>query len=227
MAGELKIKQGTKLRMALDADVGKEPSFSYVCTFFKALDESAFLVSVPLAGGKPMAIDDNQKLLFRYGSGDDEQIVAGYADDTVKVGIRHYWRIRRVMEQRRFFKRADVRMKVELPVQYMQPTWALNSDGEIDWETGQTMDISNGGLAVMDNRWFEVGQTCVVRMPRVGTASSGASSQEVVGVVCWMRELPKGSTFRFVMGLQLRFAEPIEREHFADYVAIVQKQYKL
>lgn len=47
-------------------------------------------------------------------------------------------------------------MKVALPVKYMQDTWALNSDGEIDQELGETMDISNGGLAIYMNRWFDV-----------------------------------------------------------------------
>lgn len=52
-------------------------------------------------------------------------------------------------------------MKVELPIKYMQDTWELNSDGEIDKEQGETMDISNNGLAVYMNRWFEVGESCI------------------------------------------------------------------
>ena len=148
-------------------------------------------------------------------------------DDTVKEGIRSYLKIRRVAEQRHFVKRVDIRMKVELPVQYMQDTWELNSNGEVEWEQGETMDISNNGLAVYMNRWFDVGETCIFKLPRMGSVSEGRPEQEVVGVICWMREMPKGSLFRFVTGIQLRFADNDERQDMQEYVAYVKKRYKL
>ena len=107
------------MRVAYDAPVGQEPKFNMVCTFNKAIDESAFLVSVPMVGGKALIPEDTQKMLFQYGEGDDAQIIAGYVDDTVKEGIRRYWKVRRVTEQRQLIKRIDVRMKIELPVQFM------------------------------------------------------------------------------------------------------------
>ena len=165
MAGVLKINPGTKLRMAFDVPIGQEPKFNMICTFNKSLDESAFLVSIPMVGGKALEPDENQKLLFEYGDGEEAGIIAGYVDDTVKVGIRRFWKVRRVTEHRQFIKRVDVRMKVALPVKYMQDTWALNSDGEIDQELGETMDISNGGLAIYMNRWFDVGETCIFTLP--------------------------------------------------------------
>lgn len=227
MAGALTIKSGTKLRMAFDVPAGQEPKFNMICTFNKAVDESAFLVSIPMVGGKALTLDENRKLLFQFGEGEEIQIFAGYADDEVKAGIRRYWKIRRVMEQRQFIKRVDVRMKVALPVQYMQETWALNLEGEIDKENGETMDISNNGLAVSMNRRFDVGETCVFTLPRIGTASDGIASIDVVGVVCWEREVPKGSTFRYVAGIQLRFADQEERKKMQDYVAGVKKRYRL
>ena len=115
MAGALKINPGTKLRIAFDVPIGQEPKFNMICTFNKALDESAFLVSIPMVGGKALEPDDNQKLLFKYGDGEDLGIVAGYVDDVVKSGIRHYWKVRRVTEHRQFIKREDIRMKVALP----------------------------------------------------------------------------------------------------------------
>ena len=227
MAGALKINPGTKLRIAFDVPIGQEPKFNMICTFNKSLDESAFLVSIPMVGGKALEPDDDQKLLFKYGDGEDSGIVAGYVDDVVKSGIRHYWKVRRVTEQRQFIKRVDIRMKVALPIQYMQDTWALNSDGEIDKESGETMDISNGGLAVYLNHWFDVGETCIFSLPRIGTASSGVPKHEVVGVVCCMREVPKGGNFRFVAGIQLRFADQEERNEMQNYVAYVKKRYRL
>lgn len=227
MAEALKIKRGTKLHFGFDTAGKEEIKFTMLCTFYKALDNSAFLVSVPMAGGKPLKPDETKKMVFRYNVGDQENVVAGYVDDTVKEGIRTYWKIRRVTENRQFVQRVDVRMKVELPVKYMQDNWALNSDGEIDKENGQTMDISNNGLAVYVNRWFDVGETCIFTLPRIGTASTGKPETEVVGVVCWMRELPKGGPFRFVTGIQLRFANVEERRSMQEYVAYVKTRYKL
>lgn len=227
MAGNIQIRHGTKMRMAFDVPAGQEPQFSMISTFNKALDESAFLVSVPMVDGKALAADETKKLLFRYGEGEEQAIVAGYVDDVVKEGIRHYWKVRRVTENRQFIQRRDVRMKIELPVTYMQDTWALNSDGEIDKEQGETMDISNNGLAVYMNRWFEVGESCIFTLPRLGTASDGQPEYEVVGAICWMRELPKGGSFRFLAGTQLRFSNQDERRQMQEYVAYVKKRYKL
>lgn len=153
MAGELHLNPGTKMHLAYDMPVGQDPQFNMIGTFKKALDESAFLVSIPMVDGKPLIPDDDQKILFRYGEGEEQQIVAGYVDDVVKEGIRRYWKVRRVSENRQLIKRVDIRMKVELPVQYMQDTWALNADGEIDREVGETMDISNNGTKLL--RWHK------------------------------------------------------------------------
>lgn len=215
------------MRMAFDVPAGQEPQFSMISTFNKALDESAFLVSVPMVDGKALVADETKKILFRYGEGEEQAIVAGYVDDVVKEGIRRYWKVRRVTENRQFIQRRDVRMKIELPVTYMQDTWALNSEGEIDKEQGETMDISNNGLAVYMNRWFEVGESCIFTLPRLGTASDGQPEHEVVGVICWMRELPKGGPFRFLAGTQLRFSNLDERRQMQEYVAYVKKRYKL
>ena len=201
--GTLDIKRGTKMQLAKDAAVGQEPVFNMLSTFNKELDESAFLVSIPMLDGKPLQADESQKFLFRY------------------------WKIRRVTENRQFIKRIDVRMKVELPVKFMQDTWELNSQGEIEQESGETMDISNNGLAVYMNRWFEVGETCIFTLPRLGNASEGMPSREVVGVICWEREMPKGGPFRFVTGIQLRFANIDEKVKMQEYVAYVKKRYKL
>ena len=126
MAGALNVRHGSKMRLAFDAPLGQEPKFNMICTFNKALDESAFLVSIPMVGGKALPLDEKQKFLFQYEEGEETRIVAGYVDDEIREGIRHYWKIRRVSEQRQLIRRADVRMKVTLPIEYMQDTWPLN-----------------------------------------------------------------------------------------------------
>ena len=148
MAGEPKIRSGTKLRMALDVPIGEEPKFNLICTFVKSLDVASFLISIPMLDGKPMALDERRKLLIRYGSDKDGMIVAGYADDIVKDGIRRCWKIRRVAEQRQFFQRADERLKVTIPITYSQPTWHPDSEGVIRPEDGLTLDISLNPFAL-------------------------------------------------------------------------------
>ena len=227
MAGELKIRSGTKLRMALDVPIGEEPKFNLICTFVKSLDVASFLISIPMVDGKPMPIDERRKLLIRYGSDKDGMIVAGYADDIVKDGIRRCWKIRRVAEQRQFFQRADERLKVTIPITYSQPTWRPDSDGHIRPEEGLTLDISAGGLASYLNRNLAVGEVCEMTLPSIGTTKEGHEITGIVAVVCWTREAPKGSPFRFVCGYQFRFADTEEREQMQNYIGNLKKRYKL
>lgn len=227
MAGELHIKAGTKLRLALDRSFGEEPDFSLVCTFIKSLDSTSFLISVPMQNGQPLPLDDQQKLLIRYGTGDNSMVVAGYADALVKEGIRNCWKIRRVSENRRFFQRADERLKVTIPIRYSCPTWTPDEDGVIPTEEGLTLDISAGGLATYLHRNMTVGEVCNVTLPTIGTAKDGQEIPDVVAVVCWTREAPKGSAYRFVCGYQFRFADGVERNRMQAYVANIKRRYKL
>lgn len=227
MAEQMKLKSGSKLQMAFDNAEGKEPDFNMVCTFYKMLDTSAFLVSIPMHSGKPLAIDETRKLLIRSNNGIDQVIFAGYADDVVKEGIRSYWRIRRVSAQRQYFIRADERLKVSLHVSYKQETWAVDSNGEIVREEGLSLDISNGGIAFYLPNHFDVGEICEVTLPRVGTSPEGKSIKDVIGVVCWCREAPKGSPFRNVCGLQFRFADAAEKEELIRYVSNIKKRFAL
>lgn len=227
MAGELRIKPGTKLRLALDAPIGKEPEFTLVCTFVKSLDAASFLISIPMRDGKPMALDEQQKLLICYGPQADAMIVAGYADDVVKEGIRRCWKIRRVTEQRQFFRRVDERLKVTIPIRYSQPTWHPDADGVSPSEEGVTLDISAGGLAAYLNRSLTVGEVCELTLPAIGVSKEGREITALVAVVCWNREAPKGSTYRHVCGYQFRFADGVERQRVQDYVANIKRRYKL
>ena len=227
MAGTLKIKSGTKLQLAYDAAIGEQPNFNMICTFNKSLDDSAFLISIPVVNGKPLETDESQKLLIRYGNGSDAMILAGYVDDVVKDGIRRYWKIRRVAEQRQFFQRADERVKVTLRVEYRQETWATNEAGIIPKEEGMSLDISAGGAAIYVNRRFDVGEICELSLPRIGTSDKGKAIDDIVGTVCWMREAPKGSLYRNLCGLQFRFSEPEEKQRLQVYLENVKEKYRL
>ena len=227
MASELKIPAGTKLRVAYDTPLGKEPEYNMVCTFSKAIDESAFLVSVPMVGGKSLLMDENQKMLIRVNQGGEELVIAAYADDVVKEGIRRYWKMRRVSEQRQFIKRRDERLKIALKVDYFQPTWPIGDDGRIGTEESMTLDVSAGGAALFVNRHFEVGEVIVLNLPRIGVGPEGAAVPEVVAAVCWGREAPKGSSYRFVCGVQFRMGDDAQREQLQNYMLYVKRTFKL
>lgn len=227
MAGELKIKSGTKLQLAFDAAMGQEPDFNMICTFNKSLNTSAFLISIPMVNGKALEVDESQKLLIRYGTGNDSMILAGYVDDTVKEGIRRYWKIRCVAEQRQFFQRADERVKVTLRVEYRQETWAMNEAGQIPKEDGISLDISAGGAAIFINRRFDVGEIVELSLPRIGTSEKGRAIEDIIGAVAWMREAPKGSLYRNLCGVQFRFGDPSEKQRLQEYLENVKEKYKL
>ena len=227
MAGELKIKDGSKIKLALDVPVGEQPNFNMICTFHKNLDESAFLVSIPMVNGKALVVDDSQKLLLQYGEGNDAMLVAGFVDDIVREGIRRYWKIRRVSEQRQFFQRRDERIKVALRLQYKQETWELNPDGQIDREDGMSLDISAGGAAVYMNRHMDVGEMVEVSFPRIGVSEKGRAIDDIVSVVCWGREAPKGSLYRHICGVQFKFGDDSEKKRLQDYIDNVKVRYKL
>lgn len=221
-----KLKNGQKLRVAIAPPLGQDAEFRLVCSFYRQLDNSAFLISAPLQDGKPLPLDESKKLIFRVEQGTQPLLIAGYADDLVKDGIRRYWKIRRV-EQRQLFQRADERLKVSLPVQYLQDTWRVNDEGVIEPDDGLTLDISNGGVALYASRQMEVGELCQLTLPRLGSSPDGQKLDQLVGIVCWHRETPKGSPYRHLCGLQFRFGDNEEKELLRRYVAAVKKRYKI
>ena len=223
----LEIKSGTKMHLAYDVGVGQEPQFTMLCTFARNLDESAFLVSIPMLGGKKVQADEASKLLFRYGEGTAVSIIAGYVDDIVKEGIRSYWKVRRVSEQRQLIQRADERIKVALRIKYSQPTWPADDDGKIMPEEGMSLDISAGGLALLLNRRFEVGESLEVILPRIAGFEHEDLPDYLAAVVCWQREAPKGSIYRMICGVQFRFSESAQKGALQDYVANIKKRYRI
>lgn len=226
MENELTIPVGTKLHIAFDVPLGKTPDFNMICTFGRKLDSASFLISIPMVDGKSLILDENQKFLIRYMQGSEPLIVAAYPDDVVKEGIRRYWRMRKVSESRQFFQRRDERIKVALRAEYFQSNWPVNENGTITTENAMTLDISSGGLALYINSRYDVGEMLEINLPRVGLDSEGAPIQDLVAVVCWSREAPKGSLFRFITGLQLRLSDE-QKEQMSAYVAYVKKKYRL
>ncbi len=224
---ELNIPVGTRLGLCFAPAPGQTPEFDMSTSFNKALDESSFLISVPLKGGKPVPVDETKKILLKHNIGSETMVIAAYCDDLVKQGIRSYWKMRRVAEQRQFFQRSDERYKVAIKTRYMLPTWTPRADGTIETEEASTLDISAGGAALFLNSRFDVGEVIQMTLPQIGADPEGASISNIVSVICWYRDAPQGSAYRFICGVQFRFADDTERNQLRGYIGIIRKVYKL
>ena len=67
---EQQITPGTKLQVAFDVPMGQKTDFNMLATYKENLDEAYFLMSAPMLAGKPLLMDENQKLLLQYQVGD-------------------------------------------------------------------------------------------------------------------------------------------------------------
>lgn len=219
---QLQIKPGTKLQVAFDVPVGEKTDFNMMATFKEAIDDAYFLVSVPMLAGKPLLLDENQKFLMQYSAGDSTFMIAGYPEAVQKTGIRTYWKMRQVAEQRTFFKRRDERFKVAMRVEYQRD----NVDNP-ETEDAMTIDVSAGGVAIYLNDYPDVGEALQVQMPTVRLEGQRHELPVQLGIVCWVRQAPKGSLYRNVCGLQFRYANDLERETVKEYMEYVRAKYKV
>lgn len=219
---ELQIKPGTKLQMAFDVPMGQKTDFNMMATFKEAIDDAYFLVSVPMLAGKPLLLDENQKFLMQYSVGDNTFMIAGYPEAVEKVGIRTFWKMRQVAEQRTFFKRRDERFKVSMRLEYQRD----NVDNP-ETEDAMTIDVSAGGVAIYLNDYPDVGEALQVQMPTIRLQGERHELPVQLGIVCWVRQAPKGSLYRSVCGLQFRYADDIERETVKEYMEYVRAKYKM
>lgn len=220
---ELKIRTGTKLFLVYAGERQvKNEDFTIRSTFEKNVNESSFLISVPLKGGQRMEPDEEKKLLIKYALGGEDIIVEGYVDDVVKVGVRQYWRIRKVTEGRKFFQRMDERVQTVLRVNYTRLEWITNTLEEQRTEEGATLDISAGGLAMFLNDKLDVGEIIYINLPTVSRAKAGKGFM-VRGETCWLRDAQKGSAFRHTMGAKFIFDTSDEKKKMAAYMGAVAK----
>lgn len=56
-------------------------------------------------------------------------IIAAYKDDELRQGIRRVWRMRRVSEQKQYYKRSNERYKIALPCEYWKEVPFRNLHG--------------------------------------------------------------------------------------------------
>ena len=219
---EQQITPGTKLQVAFDVPMGQITDFNMLATYKENLDEAYFLMSAPMLAGKPLLMDENQKLLLQYKVGEETFVLAGYPESVEKKGIRTYWKMRKVAEQRTFIKRRDERFKVAMRLTYQRDNATVPEP-----EDAMTIDVSAGGLAIYLNDYPDVGEALAVQMPVIRLQGERHELPEQLGIVCWVRRAPKGSLYRNVCGLQFRYADDMERELVKEYVGYIRAKYKL
>lgn len=213
--GDLKIKKNSKIKLALDSE---KPSFTIITTFHKQVDEVSILISEPLKSGKTLYIEDNQKLLLVV----NDLFLTGYRDDIICEGIRRYWLIRLVQDQRQYFERRDERYTVMLPIYYRSLLW--HGDNFVKME-GRTQDMSAGGVAMLSNCNFEINETVEIDLSDIGNYEA---PKGLVAHVCWVRDAKKSSGYRNVVGFQFKFKnEKEEKIIVKDYIEEIKKRFNL
>ncbi len=220
---ELQIKPGTKLQMAFDAPAGQQIDFNMMATFKKVVDDAYFLISVPMFEGEPLTLDIAQKFHLRYAIGSETFIIAAYPEAVEKAGIRTLWKMRKVAEERAFHQRRDERFKISMHLGYARALSAGNAEAE----RAMTADVSAGGMALFLNDYPDVGEALQIFLPPVEADGESLELPAQLGIVCWVRQAPKGSVYRNVCGIQFRFADDLEREAMGEYVSRLRAKFKL
>lgn len=220
---QVKIRTGTKLFLVYAGERQvKNEDFTIRSTFEKNLNESSFLISVPLQNGKRMEPNEEKKLLIKYAMGGEDIVIEGYVDDVVKQGVRQYWKIRKVTEGRKFFQRQDERIQLALRLDYTRLEWITNTLEEQRTEDGLTLDVSAGGLAMFLNDKLSVGEIINIHMPTVGRTKAGKGFT-VRGETCWLRDTEKGNPYRHTMGAKFIFDTTDEKKKMSAYIGAVAK----
>lgn len=86
---EQQITPGTKLQVAFDVPMGQKTDFNMLATYKENLDDAYFLMSAPMLAGKPLIMDENQKLLLQYKVGEETFVLAGYPESVEKKRHPH------------------------------------------------------------------------------------------------------------------------------------------
>ena len=94
-------------------------------------------------------------------------------------------------------------------------------------EEAMTIDVSAGGLAMYLNDYPDVGEALQVKLPAVRVDGQRYELPVQLGIVCWLRQAPKGSLFRNACGIQFRYADELEREAMKEYMEHVRAKYKI
>lgn len=223
---KLNIVKGTKFFIAFPKK-GQENAggqdYNVISSFVKSISDVAFLITAPLKAGKPIPLDISKKMYFKYIVLDETYLLEGYADGVETVGIRNYWRIRKVSEARTFVVRSAERISASVKVRYSRLNWLSDNGSNVlstdDFEPGLSLDISASGIALYMNDQVPVGEVLMFSMPAI----EGVAKTFIIhGEACWTREVFRGN-FRFITGFKFVFDQADDRDKMADYTEAIKE----
>lgn len=224
-----KIRQGARLQIVIEGDTSekkkkgkKEDEFTLRSTFEKNLDDANFLISVPMKDGKRVEPDQFKKLIIRYGEGTNQFVVEGYVEEVVKQGIRQYWKIRKVTNERSFSQRADDRYSFEEMIGYTKYAWLTDSTIDKPVENGKCIDMSAGGIAFFESDPMTVGEIIETTFPTLGRTKAGKGFV-IRGEVCWQRGADKGTGYKFKTGIKFVYENTDDKKLVQEYIGVIAK----
>ena len=82
-------------------------------------------------------------------------------------------------------------------------------------------------MAIFLNDRPDVGEALDIALPALDLRGETHMLPTQLGITCWVREAPKGSLYRYLCGLQFRYANDFEREQVKEYITYVREKYKV
>lgn len=223
----LTMEQGTKLLIAIDTgDTLRSGDYNLRSSFRENVDEETCLIAAPLRNGMPVPLDDRQKLLIRYSVDGADCAFDAYPVETVRVGIRNCWLIRKIDDPRAFTFRRYKRYELVAQVGYVQISKLVAGLDSRFYDVGKTVDISAGGIAMLLNSEVGIGEMLLVNFPP-HPKMENSRNFTVRAEVCWIRlsgsKNAKGG-FRFVCGLKFQYYIPQDKDYVEAYINALVKE---
>ncbi|MDD2568536.1 MAG: PilZ domain-containing protein [Clostridia bacterium] len=210
---KLKISSGTKIDLQLIKDNEKKV-LALKSTFEKNVDDVSLLISAPLHKGKYIIFEQFDKLSIKYYQVQTKHILFGYIEDYVQIGLRNYWQVHMVSEERQFVRRAHERIKALLRVSYNKYA-GENTFQKQDKMYALSRDISAGGISLRINRYLEPKEIIEVTLPPLGKIKSFSQKVEAR----WIMATENNKAFSYVAGFRFIFKNSTEKENLKAYVS--------
>lgn len=210
---KLKIPSGTKIDLQLIKDNEKKV-LALKSTFEKNVDDVSFLVSAPLHKGKYIIFEQFDKLTIKYHQGQTKRILSGYIEQYVQIGVRNYWQVHIVSEEREFVRRAHERIKASLRVSYNKYTME-NIMQKRDKMYALSRDISAGGVSLRINEYLQPEEIVEVTLPPLGNIKSFSQKAEAR----WIMSTENNKAFSYIAGFRFIFKNSEEKESMKTYVS--------
>ena len=209
---KLRIASGTKLDLQLiGLEHGKKLYLK--STFEKNVDEDCFLISAPIHKEEYVIFEPLAKLVIRYVQGNIIRILTGCVDEHIKIGVRNYWKIHMLSEERQFVKRSHERTNISLRISFNKANILSNDPYKKEKMYAIGKDISYGGIALKINDLLETNDVIEINLPLVGRMKITQKAQ-----TRWITATEKDKSFSYLAGFRFVFTTAEEKENMKAYV---------